>query len=192
MDSQRVWLVIRNTNPLWRAEQIAALFASRCSFLKPSHLNKSGWWLIIAAMPVLPRCIRRICIRRSCSDARVLAALSAVVTTLKPLVFSAVFTDLRAAVYCWAVSYFFCYRNAVNGCYCRCCYWLWCLLLLLAKQMFQQVPAAKPLAGLLARLWYWLRFGWYQLMLLLFLVLCLVCLAFSLKLAGVILRAVLA
>lgn len=69
---------------------------------------------------------------------------------------------------------------------------LWCLLLLLAKQMFQQVPAAKPVAGLLARLWYWLRFGWYQLMLLLFLVLCLVCLAFSLKLAGVILRAVLA
>ncbi len=69
---------------------------------------------------------------------------------------------------------------------------LWCLLLLLARQMFQQVPAAKPVAGLLARLGYWLRVGWYQLMLLLFLVLCLVCLAFSLKLAGVILRAILA
>ncbi|MDZ7870334.1 MAG: hypothetical protein U5L02_14270 [Rheinheimera sp.] len=69
---------------------------------------------------------------------------------------------------------------------------LWCLLLLLARQMFQQVPAAKPVAGLLARLGYWLRFGWYQLMLLLFLLLCLICLAFSLKLAGVILRAILA
>ncbi len=69
---------------------------------------------------------------------------------------------------------------------------LWCLLLLLARQMFHWVPAAKPMTGLLARLGYWLRFVWYQLMLLLFFVLCLVCLAFSLKLAGVILRAVMA
>lgn len=69
---------------------------------------------------------------------------------------------------------------------------LWCLLLLLARQMFHQVPAAKPVTGLMARVGYWLRFGWYQLMLLLFFVLCLVCLAFSLKLAGVILRAILA
>lgn len=69
---------------------------------------------------------------------------------------------------------------------------LWSLLLLLAKQMFSQPPSAAAGAGLLSRLGYWLRWGWYQLLLLLFLGLCLVSLAFSLKLAGVILRALLA
>jgi len=69
---------------------------------------------------------------------------------------------------------------------------LWCLLLLLARQMFQQPPVPGIKTGVVARIGYALRFGWYQLMLLLFLALCLISLAFSLKLAGVILRALLA
>jgi hypothetical protein len=69
---------------------------------------------------------------------------------------------------------------------------LWCLMLLLARQMFINPPDSSRPVGLLAQCRYWLRLGWYQLMLLLFLVLCLICLAFSLKLSGVILRALLA
>lgn len=69
---------------------------------------------------------------------------------------------------------------------------LWCLLLLFARQMFLQPPADPGTTGFFTRCRYWLLFGWYQLMLLLFLLLCGVALAFSLKLAGVILRALLA
>ncbi len=69
---------------------------------------------------------------------------------------------------------------------------LWCLLLLFARQMFLQPPVEPGAAGILARCRYWLQLGWRQLMLLLFLLLCGLALAFSLKLAGVILRALLA
>lgn len=69
---------------------------------------------------------------------------------------------------------------------------LWCLLLLFARQMFLQPPVAPTDSGLLARCRYWLLQVWHQLMLLLFLLLCLIALAFSLKLGGVILRAFLA
>lgn len=68
---------------------------------------------------------------------------------------------------------------------------LWTLLLLLARQMFLLPPERPQSPGLIARCRYWLSFGWYQLTSLLFLLLCLVALAFSLKLAGVILRALL-
>ncbi|TXH95343.1 MAG: hypothetical protein E6Q75_10455 [Rheinheimera sp.] len=68
---------------------------------------------------------------------------------------------------------------------------LWSLLLLFARQMFLEPPANPGVTGFFARCCYWLRLGWYQLMLLLFLLLCVVALAFSLKLAGVILRALL-
>lgn len=69
---------------------------------------------------------------------------------------------------------------------------LWSLLLLFARQMFLTPPTEPGAAGFLTRCRYWLHLGWYQLMLLLFLLLCGVALAFSLKLAGVILRALLA
>lgn len=69
---------------------------------------------------------------------------------------------------------------------------LWSLLLLFARQMFVHPPVLPGTAGFLARCRYWLHLGWYQLTLLLFLLLCGVALAFSLKLAGVILRALLA
>jgi hypothetical protein len=69
---------------------------------------------------------------------------------------------------------------------------LWSLMLLFARQMFLTPPAAPATRGFFARCVYWLHLGWYQLMLLLFLLLCGVALAFSLKLAGVILRVLLA
>ncbi len=69
---------------------------------------------------------------------------------------------------------------------------LWTLLLLFARQMFLLPPEPRQTGGFFTRCHYWLRLGWYQLMSLLFLLLCLVALAFSLKLAGVILRALLA
>lgn len=69
---------------------------------------------------------------------------------------------------------------------------LWSLLLLFARQMFLIPPEHPQAAGFLARCRYWLRLGWHQLMLLLFLLLCGAALAFSLKLAGVILRALFA
>lgn len=69
---------------------------------------------------------------------------------------------------------------------------LWSLLLLFARQMFLIPPVNQGAAGFFARCRYWLHLGWYHLMLLLFLLLCGVALAFSLKLGGVILRALLA
>lgn len=69
---------------------------------------------------------------------------------------------------------------------------LWTLLLLLAQQMFLHPPERNKPDGFFTRVRYWLRLGWHQLMLLLFLLLCCLSLAFSLKLAGVILRALLA
>lgn len=69
---------------------------------------------------------------------------------------------------------------------------LWTLLLLLAQQMFLHQPERKKPDGFFARIHYWLQRGWHQLLLVLFLLLCLLSVAFSLKLAGVILRAILA
>jgi len=69
---------------------------------------------------------------------------------------------------------------------------LWCLLLRLAQQALRRPPAPPATDRLLARLGYQLRRVWYQGLLLAFLLLCGLCLAFSLKFAGVILRAILA
>jgi hypothetical protein len=69
---------------------------------------------------------------------------------------------------------------------------LWSLMLLLVKQLGLKAPNKPLMTHWWSRLKYGLNWLWYQLMSLFILLLTLLCLAFSLKLAGVILRALVA